>query len=1133
LRRAFRLFILLFVGCAVSASAQSVLSEGNWFKVGVIKSGVYKINYSFLKSTGLLTNTSNPRNIRIFGNGGAILPQANHVVRKEDLVQNAIFVSGEDDGKFDKNDFILFYAEGPHVLNFDKDKNLFNVVQNIYSDTSYYFINLGEEPGKRIELLNAVEGGTTVSTYNEVVYHELELNNILATPVIGVESGSGREWYGESFERNTVKDFEVDLSDIDNSTPLRISSSVLSCSTTPATFKLTIGGVEFGAHSVPAIIEGTYNIKGNKDDRVFSTVTAVAGKTTLSYEYSSSGRGFLNNFIINFNRALKMRSPNLIFRSVESLNYPVSGFVVQNASANIKVWDITDPSNVLGINSSLENNLVSFSTPTETLKEFVAFDVEKIEAPLSFGKVANQNLHALAPADFIIVTHPDFKSAALQLANFRQEHSGLSVEVVTTREIYNEFSSGKQDITAIRDFLRIIYNRDSKLKYALLFGDCSFDYKNRVKDNTNFVPIYESRESLHPIRSYSSDDYFAFFEESEGEWIEDSKGDHTMEIGIGRIPCKTLEEAFQVVNKIMGYSNNARNMGSWRNRVTFVADDGDANTHLYDAERLSTLLDTSASYLNIKKIYLSSYPEVTNPDVTSPKTKSAINEAIDLGTLILNYTGHGGETGWTNEKILDTRQIRDWNNKEKLPLFVTATCEFGKYDNPNLKSGAEEALLNPRGGAIALVTTTRPVFSSTNFILNKAFYESAFQKAVIERPTLGDIIKFTKNNSLNGSINRNFALLGDPSLTLAYPEFNVDIQKINGKEITGYSDTLKALEEVKIEGQIKDLQGVPRSDFNGEIQMTIFDKSSITSTLGNEETPITTYKNKENLIFKGNFEIQNGSFSFSFRLPKNINYQPGFSKLNFYAWDKSSFRDAKSNLSTILIGGSAKEFPVDNNPPLVTLFLNDSTFISGSKVGINPLLMAEISDESGINITNTAVGQDLTAVLTNEESTEYELNNYFEPKLNDYKAGTIKYPFRNLKEGKYTLSLKAWDFYNNSSEQKIEFTVVKNYNIKITEVFNFPNPFSDKTGTTFSITQDHLEEDIEVELEVFTSDGKMVKNFRSVIYKSDSKISDIKWDGKDNSGNSLPLGVYIYKIKLRSLSDSNRGVESKRLVLIN
>jgi hypothetical protein len=1132
LRRVFRLFILLFVGCAATASSQSVLSEGNCFKVGVVRSGVYKVDYNFLKSTGLLNNSTNPKNIRIFGNGGAMLPQGNNVARINDIAENSIYVSGEEDGKFDKNDFILFYGEGPNVLTFENDKSQFKVIQNIYSDTSYYFITIGEVPGKRITTTNSIEGGTLINTYNEVIHHELELNNILATPVIGVESGSGREWYGESFESNTIKEFEVDLADIDNTFPIQISSSVLSCSTSPATFKLKLGGIEVATHSISGIVEGTYNIKGNKDDRVFTIQNAVSGKTVLAYEYSSNGRGFLNNFTINFRRALKMKDPSLSFRSIESVNYPVSGFSIQNVSTNTKVWDVTDNLTPVSINLIVENSIGNFSTSSSQLKEFVAFDIEKVEAPISFGRVASQNLHQLPPADFIIVTHPDFKTAALTLAGFRSEHSDMSVQVVTTREIYNEFSSGKQDITAIRDFLRMVYSRDNKLKYALLFGDCSYDYKNRVKENTNFVPIYESRESLHPIRSYSSDDYFAFFEENEGEWTEDSKGDHTMEIGIGRIPCQTMEEALHVVNKIIGYSNNSSNLGNWRNRVAFVADDGDANTHLYDAEKLSSLLDTSASYLNVKKIYLSSYPEIANPDVTSPKTKSAIDETIRLGTLILNYTGHGGETGWTNEKILDTKQITEWNNKEKLPLFVTATCEFGKYDNPNLKSGAEVALLNPRGGAIALVTTTRPVFSSTNFILNKAFYESAFAKG-IEKPTLGDIIKYTKNNSLNGSINRNFALLGDPSLTLAYPEYNIALQKINEKDLANFTDTLKALGDVKLEGEIDDLEGNRISGFNGEIQITIFDKSNTVKTLGNEETPVTSYKNKENLIFKGNFAVQDGQFNFSFRLPKNINYQPGFSKISLYAYDHSTFQDAKGNVSTILIGGSAKEFPVDNTPPVIKLFLNDSTFISGSKVNSNPFLIAQISDESGINITSTAVGQDLMAILTHNESVEYQLNSYFEPKFNDYKAGTVKYPFRDLKEGKYSLSFKAWDFYNNSNEQKIEFTVVKNYNINITELFNFPNPFSVETGTYFSITQDHIEDDLEIELEIYTSDGKMIKNFKSVIYKSDSKISDIKWDGKDNSGNRLPLGVYIYKIKLRSLSENDFGVESKRLVLIN
>jgi len=1127
------------VGFSQNFADNSVLSEGAWYKIGIVKTGVYKLDHSFLKKLGALKNGIDPQKIKLYGNGGKMLPQANHIPRPDDLLENAIIVEGESDGKFDNGDYILFFGHGTESPVFSIDQKRITVTPNIYSDTSYYFITVSNTNGKRISAASMAEGGTEISTFDDYIHHELENVNILSTTILQAsESGSGREWYGEDFGFNTAQTFNLNLEGLTNNSKLKVHSSVLGCSTLPSTFTISLNSIQIGEHNIQGITEGVYNSKGEKSEDAFVIDAASfpnPAEVSLQYAYdkksNSFAKGFLNFFTINFNRSIKLYGVQTSFRSFESLNYPVCKFKISGLTQNCRIWDITDSISPYEISFHKTGETGEFSTTTDALKEFVVFDPQKLETPFSFGKISNQNLHALPFADMIIVSHPLFVSEAQRLANFRQENDGLSVQVVTTREIYNEFASGKQDISAIRDFLRLQYIKGNKLKYVLLFGDCSYDYKYRVKNNTNFVPVYEARESLNPIRSYSSDDYYGFMEESEGEWSEDSEGDHTLDIGVGRIPCKTIPEASIAVNKLLSYANNKKNLGNWRNKISFVADDGDVNTHLNDADRLTVMLDTSYSYLNVKKIYLDAYPQESTPSVTSIKTKETINSTVELGTLILNYTGHGGETGWTNERILETTDISNWDNKEKLPLIVTATCEFGKYDDPRQFTAAEVALFNPKGGAIALVTTTRPVFSSTNYILNKAFYETAFKEIDGRMPTLGEIMIYTKNQSLNGSINRNFALLGDPSLTLAYPTQSVEVLEINNKNVQGFQDTLKALSNVSIKGVIKDHDN-HQSNFKGTLQVVVYDKPFQVSTLGNEN-PVTTFKTTERLLFKGNFSIENGAFSFSFTLPKNINYEYGKAKISLYAFDKDNLADAKGALSDIVLGGSSSTFPEDNNPPGLTLYLNDSTFKSGDQVHSNSVLKAKVWDESGINLTSTVVGQEIKAILVNEETKEIVLNEYFEPTLDDYKSGTITYPFSGLAPGKYNLSLKVWDIYNNSNNASINFMVIENKPINIKELTNFPNPFSYSTGTTFSFRHDRVGEDVEVKISIYTINGQLIASINRIIYKIEEENSDIKWQGTDSSGNKISEGLYIYRLEIRSLSDKNKSYRSEKLLLIN
>jgi hypothetical protein len=672
----------------------------------------------------------------------------------------------------------------------------------------------------------------------------------------------------------------------------------------------------------------------------------------------------------------------------------------------------------------------------------------------------------------------------------------------------------------------MLYTRNPlKIKYLLLFGGASFDYKNRVPNNTNFVPIYESRQSLHPIFSYSSDDYLGLLEADEGEWLETGGDESDLDIGIGRLMVRNPQEAKQVVDKLIYYSNNPQTLGAWRNRVSFVADDGDGNTHQAHADELAELLEKTYPNFAPQKFFMDAFTQVSTPNgELCLDLKNQITEEVEKGTLILNYTGHGGEVGWSEEKILDIAQIRAWRNLNNLPLFVTATCEFGRYDDPFQTSGAEEALLNPRGGAIGLITTTRPVFASTNLVLNRAFYQSIFKANNGEMPRLGDAVRATKNLSKTGVVNRNFALLGDPSLRLAYPAQTAQITQINDLPIG--KDTLRALQNVKIEGEIQNAQGLINQDFSGIIEMELFDKRQTLQTKGTSSSAMP-YQAYTALLFKGSAEVKNGKFEFNFIIPKDINYTFGKGKISFYAYNQNNTLDASNANNSLIIGGSRRNPPVDNTPPQLNLYLNDESFVSGNQVRREAVLLAKLNDLSGINISQAGLGHEIIAYLDNKTDSVFVLNDYYIADLNTFQRGSIRYPMQNLPLGKHRLTLQVWDTYNNSNSQSLDFEVVNNPIIQLTAVKNYPNPFGSQT--TFSFLHDRAGKDLEIIVEIYNTNGKLIRTLQTIQNESPNLI-ELNWQDLDKAGNQISPGIYFYKITVYSPTDGARGQISKKML---
>ncbi len=1118
------ILLLLGIGPGTLLSAQEPLSSGKWYKFSTTRDGVFKIDYNLLKKAGINPDQIDPKTLQLFGAGNGMLPQKNSASRNI-LSELAISVQGEEDGKFNNGDFILFFGQGPDNYSFNVTKDTFWYENNLFSEKNFYFLTVGATTGKRLPDENNIISTTSfpvVNEYDDLGYYETDQYN---------ELKSGRDWFGEQFDAKTEITVRFDFPGIVDNSSIKMVSNVMAQSFNGSSFKVFFNDVPVVEQVVDIISNTTYGIKGKEviDTLSFSAASVNAPSRSnqdIKYQYikAASGKsiGYLDYFLFSFKRKLAIYGNQTIFSASKSLVNPISTFEI--TSVPTKIWDVTDPWNNKNQLFSSSTINATFSITTNSLKRFVAFKEVDL-APIFEAEVPNQNLYAVSSPDLLIVTNPDLKSEALRLSTHRQNHSKLVVQVVTTTEIYNHYSGGRQDIAAIRDFIKDLYNRaGSGLNNLLLFGRCSYDYKNRVLANTNLVPTYESQNSLSPLETYSSDDYFAFLEPDEGEWNENPTQNHSMDIGVGRLSVKNKTEAKDVVDKLIDYDINQNSFAPWRKNILFVADDGDFNIHQGQADQLAAKIDLDHPELNIKKTYLDSYAQIEKPSgQISPDANESLNNVVKNGAAIVNFTGHGSEQVWMQERILDDVMIKGWKNAPQYPLFVTATCEFGRHDDPGQISSGEKVLLQKMGGGIGLVTTARPVNSSTNFTLNKAFYDALFTKSNGKYRDLGTVFRDTKNNSLSGVANRNFSLLGDPSMKLMLSDNEV---KITEMKTLSNSDTLKALSRVSIKGEIL-REGVRWTDFSGEIEATLFDKEEAFNTLG-DENPVFTYKLWDNALFRGKASVLEGSFAFEFVIPKNIDQQTGLGKIILYANTKD-LKDAQGSLTNFKIGKSETNPTPDNKAPKIKLFMGDTTYISGGLVGPKATLVVRLEDENGINISKRDKNHNLTALL--DDSITYVLNDYYVSDQNDYSHGLALFTLSDLKKGKHTVTVGASDTYNNRSTTKIDFVVTDGNQIVIDDFVNYPNPFSDYTILEF--VHSRVGEDLEADLKIYNMTGQLMDTKQYSIPVSQYRVTLDSWNGKDTQGNKLGTGVYLAKLSVRSLLDGSKNDQFTKLIILN
>ena len=1108
-------------------SQTGFLSSGKWVQLEFPTSGVYKITQTELKNYGIDVANLNPKKLHFYAIQGPQLSLINAEVENS-CQEIPIHIEGESDGKFDATDYILVYKQVSK--DYLVQNNQINHFNNFYSLKSYGLFGYNNTDGIRLNIIDypIQTSALKISNTNTVVFHDSDIVN---------PTTMGNYWVGEKLGNETIeRTFVEKVSAQSDSLQIKLSFGISMYDDTGSLF-VDVNGYK-------RII---YLRQNNPDNEAVYDITSdfllpksfnqeVRIYVKLSRNNSKSGA------YLNFYRIVSREPLSLNKKQFSIINSQLSRLdsakVVELGPENVKYkfWDISNQYVPHQVNSKSIAGAMYIGIPdTLNISRILAFDESQLSAPKFTTAIENQNILD-KDVDMVIISHPDFVSAANELANFRKSNNQLNVRVVTPQQIYNEFSGTQQELMALRKYLRALFTLyNGKLKYTLIMGAASFDMQNRVTNNTNFVPIYHSN-GYFKSQVFCLDDVIGYFEKGKGS--PELTNSNKLSISIGRIPCRTLSEAQGVINKIKAYES-PKSLGAWRNKITFVTDDVDKD-HSWESiftnqsEGYARNIMSTYPNLRVNKVYADAYTQVTNGNNQKyPGVSAAINSAMSEGTLMLNYQGHGGEKGWAQEQFLDIPMINAWKNIQNMPILFTATCEFSRFDDPNFQSAGELTLLNPNGGAIALMTTTRLVFVSGNSDINNAFWTKyGFPKPNEAMPTLGEMYANLKNRPKTQyeSEDTKFALLGDPSMKLAFPKHLVLLDSINGKPADNFSDTIGAFSVVKLKGHINErLKGI-MSDFDGNLDIEIYDKPTLKYTLNNDKSGgEIPFLSENGVIYKGSVTVKNGQFSILFTVPKDISYNFGEGRAIFYA--QNGVTDASGSWK-FMIGGSETIKEIDTIGPQVEAFMNDTTFVNNGKVFKNSKFVGRIYDKSGINATGTGIGRDLEIIIDPETSNEksFVVNQYFTYDNNSYQRGTIEFPLENLSPGKHTIRCNAWDIYNNSGKGYVSFEVVPGRVFEINEHGVKPNP-SDGQDISFWINHNLGGEDLDINWKIYNSVGIEIASGNRTETVSTSVFNALIWDGKTMNGASSTNQIYFYKIQVSTSDGLSKIVNGKFIKL--
>ena len=1134
-------------GSRVPGISNSVLSQGNWFKFEIDQTGVYRLDRSFLSSLGMNPATINPDLVKIYSHGGKPIPLSNSDPQYYDIPQVPIKVVGGEDGSFDSGDYILFYAQG--IMDYDAENDSHF---NPYAEQAFYFITADGLPGLRIEPMveTVANADIVIEQYQELKYHERDQYS---------PAKVGRRWFGDRFDIQNQQEYNFNFPGRMVSEPVRVKVRAAAASEVPTSLQVNVNGASVDPLTFNAINDPTLLSVDS-----FSQEFQLSGETiSVALNYNNSGNpasiGYLDYIQVTATMPLRGNGNTFAFFNQEAVSSSGIGLYRVSQAQNIKeVWAIDDLYNIHYKSNDQSSDTFSFKTALGTNARYVALvDGDFLEPRRTDNSVvSNQNIKGtlfngpggFQDIDYIIVTPRSLSAAAEQLAAHHRMRTNLSVRVLNTEDIYTEFSSGKQDIGAIRNMVRYVYDNAStperKIKYLCLFGDTSVDFKDRLSGNNNMVPTYHTLSSVDTFNSFMSDDFFGMMDADEGTM----SSAHSLDIAVGRILVDDPAQAQRIVSKITSYDNEEA-YGSWRNNFVVISDDVDIG---WEYRALEVTLDSIADrvsaekpFVNVKKIHIDAFQQETSAGGNRyPAAREAIENAIELGALVVNYFGHGGEDGLAKEFIFTKETAQELRNEDRLPCFVTVTCEFSKFDNPLRITAGELTFWNEQGGAGSLITTTRSVSVTLGVDFNTLLSEYLFGFGQDVPPAPAEALRLTKN--LIGSNNKRVIFyIGDPAMHLGFPKKQIRLTAINDAPLGLENDTLKALSRVKLSGLVLDPQGNPLPDYNGILQVKVFDKELQKSTLGNDGirdngTDYDGDGNTTNLLlmefttlgevmFNGQATVNQGAFDVEFIVPRDIQVPVGPGKVSFYAKRSGAFEDQAGYNLNILVGGLNENAPQDNVGPEIELFMNDENFISGGTTNDNPILLVNLTDESGLNTTG-GIGHDLIAILDGDTANPFVLNEYYQANVDDFSKGKVQFKLRDLEDGPHSLQVKAWDTYNNFSLATIDFIVSGGEAIKISRVLNYPNPFVDYTEFWFNHNRPF--EPLDVRVQVFSVSGKLVWNHHQTIMTEGYLSRDIIWNGRDDFGDKIGKGVYVYKITVRSSLSGKTAEKYEKLVIL-
>ena len=1115
------LCVLLFVfGLLTSAwadssryASESVLNSGKWVKIQVAEDGIYKLTAADLKKMGF----SNLDKVAVYGYGGWPLDEDFSTTYIDDVPEVAVWRGA---------DYLLFYGKGPRKWEYSSSDKSFIHTNNPYSNYGYYFVTEKETTGRTMEKAASAAGATLqVTTFDDYVLHEEELVSV---------NSSGRELYGESFTSTLSRDFTISVPGITNDEG-KATLSFISRGNGTITMNVDGNALISGSVSVPS---DEYEVARELyRERAWMADKGETVKVNIGYSTTGHKNVHLNYFRLQMKRQLKVYDNYTFFRSL-SARGNASRFVIQGADASMLVFDVTDGVNPQQMETSLNGTELSFSIPASaSLREFVVVKPSQIKAPVTVGEVVNQNLHALPQQDMIIIAQPNFTTQAERLAEAHRTKDNLTVRVVTPESIYNEFSSGTPDATAYRRFMKMFYDRKTSEadapKYLLLFGDGSFDNRKLTSawksvDMSNMLLTYQTENSLSS-QSYVIDDYFGFLDDADNKKSLQNK---KLCLGIGRFPIRTVEQATQMVDKVISYMEN-KNTGSWKNNLCFMADDG-SNTdgfmteHMEFADQLAGYVESEHPEFLVNKLYYDAYKKDMTAG-TYPDVRSGLQKLLKDGLLLFNYTGHGGTTALSDEKVLTQTDINQFTYTH-LPVWVTATCDFTRFDDLNTSAG-EDVFLNKSSGGIALFTTVRVAYSRPNFPINDNVIRNLFERNNGRRRTLGEVMQATKN-TLSSVYKLGFCLIGDPAVKMAYPEFGMKVTTVNGQSVDGNSISFKALEKITVEGEVLDVSGQLVTDFTGIVNPTVKDSKVTVTCLKNsnkDDSPAFTFTDYPNTIFIGNDSVRNGKFSFTFTVPKDISYSNLQGKMNLYAVDTESGNEAQGNFDNFIVGGTSDTAETDTiGPEIRALYLNDTTFVDGGQVNTTPYFVAELWDKSGVNITGSSVGHDMMLVIDESTVLSYNLNSYYELLPGEDGTGIVKFPIPALEPGKHTAEFWVWDILNNSTVRTFTFEVVEGLKPFLFDVIATPGIAREQV--TFHLMHNRPESRMRVGIMVYDLAGRQLWKHEESGTSGLFENYTVSWD-LTSGGVRMRPGVYIYRAAI-STDNSKDATKARKFIIL-